>query len=109
MTLVELVQTIGQILTALDQLLSDPTLPSSIPDWQQIYAMRVHLDNQQRQLVALSIQLDDANYKGITDQLKAANVLLMKQIGQLAKVADVISTVAKVAALADQILAFSAL
>jgi hypothetical protein len=109
MTLVQLVQIIGQILTQLDQILSDPDFPSSNPDWQQLYAMRVHLDNQQRELVGIAIRLDDERFQGLTNQITDANTDLIQQIKSLAKIGDVISTVAKVAALADQILTLAAL
>jgi hypothetical protein len=109
MTLVQLVQMIGQMLTQLDQILSDPGLPSSTPEWQQLYAMRVHLDNQQRQLVALAIQLDDAAYQNLTDQIAAANKILKQQVGDLTRVANIASTIAKVAALVDQVLKLAAL
>jgi hypothetical protein len=109
MTLVQLVQIIGQILTQLDQILSDPNFLTSNPDWQQLYAMRVHLDNQQRQLVALTFQLDDARYDSLTSQITAANTSLKQQIAALANIGNIISSVAKVAALADQIIALATL
>jgi hypothetical protein len=109
MTLVQLVQIIGHILTQLDQILSDPNFLTSDPDWQQLYAMRVHLDNQQRQLVALTFQLDDAKYDSLTSQITAANTSLKQQIAELANIGNIISTVAKVAALADQVISLATL
>ena len=109
MTLVQLVQIIGHILTQLDQILSGPNFLTSDPDWQQLYAMRVHLDNQQRQLVALTFQLDDAKYDSLTSQITAANTSLKQQIAELANIGNIISSVAKVAALADQVISLATL
>ncbi len=80
MTLVEVVKIIGDMLTELDQLLSDSGLPSSSPQWQQLFAMRVHMDNLQRRLVTLSFKLDDARFAKLTDQISSANALLKQQI-----------------------------
>ncbi|ADW67182.1 hypothetical protein [Granulicella tundricola] len=108
MTLVQLVELIGNVLTQLDRILSDPALPSSNPDWQQLYAMRVQLDGKQKQLVGLSITLDDNSFTSLTSKIADADATLKQQIGDLAKVASTISTAAKIAALADQIISLAA-
>lgn len=109
MTLVEVVKIIGDMLTELDQLLSDSGLPSSSPEWEQLFAMRVHMDNLQRRLVTLSFNLDDARFAKLTDQISSADALLKHQIAQVVGVAHVIDTISKVAAAADQILSLAAL
>ena len=109
MTLVELVKIVGNMLTELDQLLADPDLPSSSPKWQQLFAMRVHLDNLQRRLVALSFKLDDARFTAVTDQISNADALLKRQIAEVAKVGEIIDTISKIAAGVDQIFALAAL
>ncbi len=108
MTLVDLVKMIGDDLTSLDVALSGPSLPSTSPAWHTLYALRVHLDDQQRQLVALAFQLDDNQFKQSTDQLEQANTVLQEQIANLNRLDAVISTVSEIAALIDQVLSLAA-
>lgn len=104
MTLVELVKLIGNILTEIDSVLSRPELSTSDPKWQQLYALRKHLDDQQRELVRLSINLNDAAYTAVTQKITAANDEMCQVLGNLAKVGKVITNAAKVAGYIDQIL-----
>ena|ERR1700731_4677471 len=108
MTLVQLVQMIGDILTTIDATLSRADFSPSDPNWQQIYALRKHLDDQQRELVTLSISLSDGVYKGVTDQISAANTEMTAVITNLSKVGDAINQIAKVAAAIDQVLQIAA-
>ena len=109
MTLVDLVTMIGDVLTTLDIALSDPRLPSTDPAWHTLYAVRVHLDDQQKQLVALTIQLDDERFTALTEQLEQANAALKTQIADLNRLNDVINTVSKIAALVDRLLTLAAI
>jgi len=104
MTLVELVKLIGNILTEIDSMLSRPELSTSDPDWQQLYALRKHLDDQQRELVKLSINLSDAAYTTATQQIAAANAEITKVLGDFAKIDKVINNIAKVAGYIDKVL-----
>ena len=107
MTLVDLVTMIGNVLTKLDIALSDPNLPSSKPAWHTLYALRVHLDHQQGQLVSLTIELDDKKFADLTDELEQANDELQEQIADLNKLDDAINTVSKITAWLDQLLALA--
>ena len=102
MTLIDLASAIGDVLTQIDTTLQTPGLSDA--DWQTLYALRKHLDDQQRDLIGESINEADAQYKSLTAQLNTASAQLKNTIGDLSKVATVISTVSQIAAYADQIL-----
>jgi len=102
MTLVQLVTTIGNVLTQIDTTLQTPGMQD--PDWQTLYALRKHLDDLQRDLVRKSIDEADDAYKALTTKLNASNSELKKVIGDVAKVGNVISEVSKIASYVDQIL-----
>jgi len=102
MTLIDVATLIGNVLTQLDATLQTPGL--SDPDWQTLYALRKHLDDQQRELIGESIKEGDATYEKLAAQLKAANTELATVIGDLTKVSKVIATVSQIASYADKIL-----
>ena len=102
MTLIDLASAIGDVLTQIDTTLQTPGLSDA--DWQTLYALRKHLDDQQMDLIGESINEADAHYKSLTAQLNTASAQLKNTIGDLSKVATVISTVSQIAAYADQIL-----
>jgi len=108
MTLVELVKMIGNVLTAIDAVLSRADFSPSDPNWQQLYALRKHLDDEQRTLVKLSINLSDAAYTTITAQIAAANKQMTDVIDDFTKVGQTISQIAKIAGWVDQILQVAA-
>src|SRR5580658_4050005 len=109
MTTLEIVQTIGDVLTQLDQMLANPNFPSSQPAWQQLFALRKHLDDQQRQLVAAQIDESTAQFAQATAQLKTSGDSL-QQIGtDITKVASVINIASTIASAADQLLGLAAL
>ena len=108
MTLTDLVQMIGNILTQVDVMLANSKLPTDSPDWQQLFALRVHLDTKQRQLVVLEFNLDTVEFKKLTDKLNDANTELEKKIEDLKKVSVTFKTIAQVAALVDQIIVLAA-
>ena len=60
MTLIQLVTTIGDVLTQIDTTLQTPGMAD--PDWQTLYALRKHLDDEQRDLVRKSISEADNRY-----------------------------------------------
>src|SRR6266478_6426623 len=100
MTLIELVTTIGNVLTQIDVTLQTPGMPD--PDWQTLYALRKHLDDQQRDLVRKSINEADNRYKALTTKLDAASNELKNSIGDLTKVGNVITELSNIASYLDQ-------
>jgi hypothetical protein len=107
MTSTQLVTLIGSILTQIDTTLQTPGLSDA--DWQNLYALRKHLDDEQRKLVQKSINEANATYKALTAKLTAANNQLQAVIADLTKVATVINVIAQIAALVDQVLKLAAL
>ena len=102
MSLIDVATTIGNVLTQIDTTLQKPGL--SDPDWQVLYALRKHLDDQQRELVAESINEEDSTYQELTVQLKKASGNLNAVLGDLTKVSSIITTISQIASYADQIL-----
>lgn len=102
MTLIELVTMIGDDLTHIDKRLQTPGLSDA--DWQTLYALRKHLDDEQRELVGESISEGDATYQALTKQLNTASTQLKNDIGDLARVGTVIAAVSQIASYLDQVL-----
>jgi hypothetical protein len=102
MTLIDVAAAIGNVLTRLDTTLQTPGLSDA--DWQTLYALRKHLDDQQRELIGESIDAGNAAYQALTAQLEAASTELTNDIGDLARVSKVIATVSQIASYADKIL-----
>ena len=102
MTLVQLVTTIGDVLTQIDTTLQNPGMQDS--EWQTLYALRKHLDDEQRDLVGESINEADNVYKALTIKLNAASNELKNALGDLTKVGNVITEVSKITSYVDQIL-----
>lgn len=104
MTQAELVTAIGNTLTQMDNTLMDPNLINQPAKWQQVYAMRKHLDDQQRALVAATIQDDDASFQALTVQIQQAIKQLQQVIDNLKKIDSIINTIAQISADLDAIL-----
>lgn len=104
MTQAELVTAIGNILTQMDNTLMDPDLINQQPKWQQVYAMRKHLDDQQRDLVAATIQSDDAQFQTLTGKIQQAIRQLQQVIDDMKKIDSIINIIAQVSADLDEIL-----
>jgi len=104
MTPTELVTAIGITLTHLDQTLMEPDLVNQPAQWQQIYAMRKHLDDQQRALVAAAIQADDPEFQALTGKIQLAIKQLQKVIDDLKKIDSIVNAIAEVSADLDEIL-----
>ncbi len=103
MTLIELATTIGDVLTDIDTTLQTPGVSDA--DWQTLYALRKHLDDQQRELIGESIKEADAQYKALTTKIGAAAQHLQDTIDDLTKVGDIIKTISQIAAFLDQVIA----
>lgn len=102
MTLIEVSVNIGNVLTQIDTILQTPGLSDS--DWQTLYALRKHLDDEQRDLIGRSIDEANARYQALTTQLEAATDELTNVIGDITKTAEIINGVAKICSYADGIL-----
>jgi hypothetical protein len=104
MTRKDIIGLIGDILTGIDVLLSGPDVPVSSPEWQQLWALRKHLDDQQRELVAAQIDENTQGYATGTTKLGAANQQLTASLKDFTKIASTIQAVSTVAGLVDQLL-----
>jgi hypothetical protein len=104
MTQAELVTAIGNTLTQIDSILMDPVLINQPAKWQQVYAMRKHLDDQQRTLVAAAIQADDPDFQTLTSQIQQAIKQLQQMIDNLKKMDGIINTIAQISADLDEVL-----
>jgi hypothetical protein len=107
MTTLEIVQIIGDALTQLDVLLADPNFPSSRPQSQQVFALRKHLDDQQRQLVAAEIDESTPQFAQATAPLTAADADLKKIGADITKVASVIKIASNIASVADKLISLA--
>ena len=104
MTKMDLVLVIGQTLTQLDGALADPALIADRSDWQQLYAMRKHLDDQQRLLVAATIQADDEGFQVLARSIDGSAAQLAQSIKDISRVNATLGMVARIAADLDQVL-----
>jgi NAD-specific glutamate dehydrogenase len=107
-TKVEMVTEIGDVLTQIDAILSAPNFFPSDPSWQQLFALRKHLDDQQRELVQEIIQDDTASFNAIAAQLSQAADSLAKVGKDITKIGKILDTVSLVASLMDKVLNFVA-
>lgn len=104
MTKVELITAIGNTLTQLDNALADFALVNQPAKWQQAYAMRNHLDQQQRELLVATIQSDDEDFQTLTGKIQAATKQLQQTIEDLKKIDSIIDTIGEISADLDAIL-----
>lgn len=95
----DLIQIIGNILTGIDVLLQNSALDPAT--WQQLWALRKHLDDQQRELVSSEIDETSADYEAATAQLAPINQQVIKTLNDIAKVADTIKMVSQIASIVD--------
>ena len=102
MTQTDLVNAIGNVLTQIDTALMG--LDPSMGQWQQLYALRKHLDDQQRSLVAATIQADDVAFTQAAAVVQLATRQLNAQIAAQNQIDSVIKTVSQISASLDQIL-----
>jgi hypothetical protein len=104
MSKVNVVNQIGDVLTQIDVILSDPDLSQSSPEWQQLFALRKHLDDQQRELVQ-EILADDTNqFANIAAQLSASADSLDDVAADINKIGSILQAVASVSSLVDKVL-----
>ena len=101
---VDLVIEIGDVLTQIDALLSSSGFSPSDPNWQQLFALRKHLDDQQRELVREVLQDNTPSFNAIAAQLSQAADALDKVGTDITKIGKILDTVSLVASLVDKIL-----
>jgi hypothetical protein len=104
MTIVDLVHEIGDVLTDIDATLSAPELSMEDPRWQQLFALRKHLDDQQRELVKKVVQQDDEKFSDFARQIADAAKSLAATLDDFTKLDSVISRIAQIAGWLDQAL-----
>ena len=68
----DLVDLLAEILTGLDHALTTSELLGDPPTWQLVYALRKHLDDQQRQLLQTVLQEEDETYRALTGMIQGA-------------------------------------
>jgi hypothetical protein len=100
----DLAASISNSLTQLDTILASGNPPFSGPQWQQLFALRKHLDDQQRNLLQQTIQADDAAFQAAAGNVKTATAALTAAIAQQASVDSVINIVSQVASVVDALL-----
>jgi len=107
-TKVEMVTQIGDVLTQIDTILSAPNFFPSEPAWQQLFALRKHLDDQQRELVQEIIADNTASFNAVAAQLSQAADSLAKVGKDITKIGGILDTVSLIASLMDKVLNFVA-
>jgi hypothetical protein len=103
-TQTDLVTSIGNTLTKLDTALMSSDLAALPAKWQQVYALRKHLDDEQRELVQVDINADDVDFKTQAALIATATKQLNEQIGDMTKIDSIINIVAQIAANVDNVL-----
>jgi hypothetical protein len=99
-----LVTSIGNAITQLDSLLMTGTPAFNSPQWQQLFALRKHLDDQQRTLVQQAIRANDATFQNASGTIQTATQDLTAAIKQQATVDSIINIVSQVSAGVDAVL-----
>lgn len=104
MTQAELVTSIGNDLTKLDTLLMSTELNNDAARWQQVFAMRNHLNEQQVALVKAQIRADDLDFQTYTGIIQLATKQLDAEIASMKHVDTIITTISQISANLDDIL-----
>ena len=100
----DLVTSIGNTLTGLDTQLMSPELNNQPAKWQQLYAMRKHLDDQQRTLLQQKIASDDTNFKVLANSIQAETTTLNQEIKDMTRIDSIIDLVSEISSNLDQVL-----
>lgn len=104
MSKVDIVNQIGDVLTQIDTILADPDFSPTSPNWHQLFALRKHLDDQQRELVQEIFADDTPQFNAIAKQLSDAADSLEKVSDSINKIGTILKTVSSIASLVDKIL-----
>jgi hypothetical protein len=100
----DLVAAISNSLTQIDNTLASGTPPFSSAQWQQLFALRKHLDDQQRTLIQSAIVADDATFQEAAGDAVTATAALTAAINQQARIDSIINVVAQIASTLDTVL-----
>ncbi len=104
MTKADLVDLLANVITGLDNALTDEDLLAEPPTWQLVYALRKHLDDQQRDLLKAVLQEENAAYQTLTATIQAAANGLDQIIADMERIDDIIQYVTRISADVDQVL-----
>ncbi len=104
MTKADLVDLLANVITGLDNALTDEDLLAEPPTWQLVYALRKHLDDQQRDLLKAVLQEENAAYQTLTATIRAAANGLDQIIADMERIDDIIQYVTRISADVDQVL-----
>ena len=69
-----------------------------------MYALRKHLDDQQRDLLRAVLQEENAAYQALTATIQAAANGLQQIVTDMGRIADIIQYVTRISADVDQVL-----
>ena len=100
----ELVTSIGNTLTKIDTALMGEDLMDQPNKWQQLYALRKHLDDEQRLLVKADIDSDDLKFQTLSGTIAVATKQLNQKINDMTKIDSIINIVSQIAANVDSVL-----
>jgi 3-oxoacyl-(acyl-carrier-protein) synthase len=100
----DLAASVSNCLTEMDTMLASGIPPFTSPEWQQLFALRKHLDDQQRTLLQQTIQSDDAAFQQAAGNLKGATATLTAAVAQGAKIDSIINAVSQISAAVDGVL-----
>ncbi len=100
----DLAASISDSLSQLDNILASGDPPFTSPRWQHLFALRKHLDDQQRELLKQTIQADDATFADALGDVKAATADLQAAIDREDKIDSIINIVAEVSSAVDAVL-----
>ena len=100
----ELVTSIGNTLTKIDTALMGEDLLDQPNKWQQLYALRKHLDDEQRLLVKADIDSDDLKFQTLSGTIAVATKQLNQKINDMTKIDSIINIVSQIAANVDSVL-----
>lgn len=100
----DLVASISNSLTQLDTILASGNPSFASPQWQQLFALRKHLDDQQRTLIQQTIQANDAEFDQAASNVKTATTNLTSAIARQAMVDSIINIVSQISAAVGTVL-----
>ncbi len=104
MTKADLVDLLANVLTGLDDALTEDELLADPPTWQMVYALRKHLDDQQRELLTAVLAEENAAYPTLTATIQAAATGLKGVVAQMGQIDQVIGYATQISAAVDQVL-----
>jgi hypothetical protein len=99
-----LATSISNALTQIDTILASGDPDFGTPPWQQLFAMRKHLDDQQRSLLQQSVQADDSTFAGATADVMTATSDLTAAIKEGASVDATLKILAQLSSFIDAVL-----